>query len=403
MTRRREVIVVGAGISGLTAAYRLARAGVDVEVLEARNRVGGRAWSIDVGGARFDAGCEVLDHEHAVLRRLADELGVAVVEGAPWEESGLLGLEDADAEVFRALQAELEALAGRIDPEHPEDVDEAAELDRETVAGWLKQAGASTAVRRAAELSIAIASSSVPTGEMSLLGYATKLAAGAAPTGLRLRFAGGPTALTGRLRDELEGRVRLEAAVVGLDDDGAEVSVSLADGSSERAGRVVLAIPLMLQRQLHVRPGFPGHRLRALDEARYGDVVKQAALLEAPPQRALPALSEQGHVYASADEPNLVVRFAGASAAREEFEFAGFLGAAPFAEAAVEWSREPWTRGSYLILGPGHLLGWATRLGEPHGRIHFAGAERSTIKSYMEGAARAGEDLAREILSAREG
>jgi monoamine oxidase len=74
-------------------------------------------------------------------------------------------------------------------------------------------------------------------------------------------------------------------------------------------------------------------------------------------------------------------------------------GVAPRAVAGLRWSEEPWTRGTYLILGPGHLTTWGGRLVEPHGRIHFAGAEASTLPSYMEGAARAGERAAAEILA----
>jgi monoamine oxidase len=400
---RREVIVVGAGISGLTSAYRLHRAGVDVEVLEARARVGGRAWRLPVGEAEFDAGCEALDHEHETLRRLADELGVAVLEAPAWEADPPLGLEDADADLFRALEDEIESLAGRVDPEHPQDVEGAEALDRQTLAGWLNDAGASERVRRAAELWISVASSSVPTSEMSLLAYAAKLAAGSAPTGLRLRFDGGPSALVESLAEELDGRVRSESPVAALEDEGGEVLVRLADGSAERAERVVLAVPLTLQRTIRFQPPLPAYRALAVAEARYGNVVKQAALLGEPPMASLPALSEEGHVYVSAHEANLVVRFAGAGAARKDVDLARLLGVTPKARAEADWTGETWTRGSYLILGPGHLLAWGTRLGEPHGRVHFGGAERSTLKSYMEGAARAGEEVAREVLSARAG
>jgi monoamine oxidase len=66
----------------------------------------------------------------------------------------------------------------------------------------------------------------------------------------------------------------------------------------------------------------------------------------------------------------------------------------------VDWAHEPWSRGSYLIFGPGDLTTWGHRLAEPHGRLHFAGSEASALPSYVEGAVRAGERAAAEVLGA---
>jgi monoamine oxidase len=393
-----DVAVVGAGLSGLACAYRLAQTGLDVLVLEARERVGGRTWRVSVGDSWYEGGAEVLDHEHGALRGLAEELGVAVVEGPAWAGDTTAGLEGAELELFQELEAEVQRLAVRIDPHRPEELDEAGRLDRQTLAGWLAEQGASEHVLSAAETWISVASSSVSTRHMSLLAYATKTAAGAAPTGLRLRLAGGPTALAQRLAEELEGRIRLGVAVTGLEQDDARVSVHLADGGGEKAERAVLALPLTLQRDLHFGPPLPEHRLRALSEARYGDAVKEAAVFDTPPPLELPAVTPDGVVYSPNDDRRLVVRFAGAGAAEREHELARLAGAEPRATARVRWSRERWSRGSYPILGPGHLTTWARRLGEPHGRVHFAGAERSALRSYMEGAVRGGEQAAAEVL-----
>jgi monoamine oxidase len=400
VTATRQVLVVGAGLSGLAAAYRLEREGIDVAVVEARERVGGRAWRIPVGDAFFDAGCEALDWEHAALRSLADEVGVSTWEAPPWSSAPPEDLDGADAELFEEFEREIEGLAARVDPDHPEDVEGAAELDGQSLAGWLAARGASARVLEAVEDWIAVASSTVPTSEMSLLAYAVKLAAGAAPTGLTLRFDGGPTALAEALLAALDGRVEVSRPVAALEDDGSGVTIRLADRTIARAERALLAVPLTAQRGIRFDPPLPELRRQALVQGRYGAVVKEAALFGGQFSVPDPELSPEGHFYAAAHDPRLLVRFAGAGAAQRSVVLADAAGAVPAAQVSVDWSAETWNRGSYLILGPGQLLAWGQRLGEPHGRIHFAGVERSTLKSYMEGALRAANEASAEVLAA---
>ena len=177
--------------------------------------------------------------------------------------------------------------------------------------------------------------------------------------------------------------------MAALAQDGSGVSVQLSGGGGD-AERVVLAVPLTLQRELRFEPPLPPPAARWQRRAT-GTRARTPRSSRARLRACRKVLTEDGFYYSSTDDPRVLVRFAGAAAAAREIDFADVTGVAPRAVAGVRWSEEPWTHAGRIILGPGHLTTWGGRLGEPHGRIHFAGAEASTLPSYMEGAAGAGE------------
>ena len=200
---------------------------------------------------------------------------------------------------------------------------------------------------------------------------------------------------------------RLGAAVTAVEDGASGISVWLADGTREHGARAILAVPLTTQREIGFQRALPHHRRLALERARYGDVVKAGLAYDAPPRERRPTLTDAGLVYEPAH--GLVVVFAGAAAARRldalapperELALAHLAGGEPRAVRFVSWAEEPFARGSYVVFGAGDLTSWGRRLAEPHGRIHFAGAEASSLPSYMEGAVRAGERAAAEVLAA---
>jgi monoamine oxidase len=76
-----RVVVLGAGLAGLTAARELDAAGHEVVVLEARDRVGGRVWSRELdNGAVVEMGAEFILPGNTAVRELADELGLGLWE-----------------------------------------------------------------------------------------------------------------------------------------------------------------------------------------------------------------------------------------------------------------------------------------------------------------------------------
>ena len=180
-----DVVVVGGGVSGLTAAIELAADGVDVRVVEARTRLGGRIATGDVAGLSVETGGEFLDAVDGPFSRLLAALDVEleVAHHAKQPERGTVVLGGTRVtpsaralELIGSLDAEIEAIAGSLDPDAPWEAEHAGALDAISLAGWLEQQGADAEVLALAEAMYAIGGSTVPTARMSLLAMAAKQA-----------------------------------------------------------------------------------------------------------------------------------------------------------------------------------------------------------------------------------
>jgi len=203
-----DAVVVGAGLSGLTAAHRLAAAGADVVVLEAGARVGGRVWSPPGPGGRWDAGGEAVDLANTRLRALADEVGAALRRSkvgwgdhgpAPveWHVAGRTGAPEAPG--YRRLAAEIARRAAAPEAD-----------DRFTVAEWMARDGSSMFDLAVAETIISVTSSTMPVKRMSLQALAVKTAARRGEgDGAELRFADGAGGFAETLAAGLGDRVRV--------------------------------------------------------------------------------------------------------------------------------------------------------------------------------------------------
>jgi len=393
-----DAIVVGAGLSGLTAAHRLEAGGAEVLVLEAGSRVGGRVWSPAGPRGRWEAGGEAVDLASTRLRALADEVGAGLRRSevgwgdhgpAPveWHVAGRVGAPEAPG--YRRLVAEIARRGASPQAD-----------DRFTVAEWMARDGAGMFDLAVAETAVSVTSSTMPVKRMSLHALAVKTAARSGEgDGAELRFADGAGGFAETLAAGLGARLRLRAAAAAV--HVRRGSVEVETGSERlRAARAVVAVPL------HARARIAG--LPAVPAGSYGVAAKSLVeLADDLPERPTAVLTDTALGYAYRRDARSLGSFVGSRAAASLLRVGRRAADAAVAEAVrrafgvrVERiTRVAYPR-SYLIFGPGELRGWGAHLADPAGPVHFAGAEASELPSFMEGAVRAGERAAAEVLAA---
>jgi monoamine oxidase len=390
-----DAVVVGAGLSGLTAAHRLAEAGADVVVLEAGTRVGGRVWSPAGPGGRWEAGGEAVDLASTRLRALADEVGAGLRASevgwgdhgpAPveWHVAGRVGAPDSPG--YRRLLTEVARRGANLEAD-----------DRFTVAEWMARDGAGMFDLAVAETAVSVTSSTMPVKRMSLHALAVKTAARSGEgDGAELRFAGGAGGFAEMLAAGLGARVHLRSAASAV--RGRRGGVELEVGSERlQAGRAIVAVPLHARARIAGLPSVPG--------GSYGVAVKSLIELAGDlPTHPTAVLTDSALGYAYRRDARSLGSFVGSAPAAWLIASGRRAADAAVAEAVrrafgarvSRITRVAYPR-SYLIFEPGELRGFGAHLADPAGPVHFAGAEASELPSFMEGAVRAGERAAAEI------
>jgi monoamine oxidase len=439
-----DVVVVGAGLAGLTTARELDGAGLDVQVLEARDRVGGRTLSRPVGEHPEDVvelgGQWVGPTQHEVLG-LARELGVETyptpVEGKNLfeDERGKLKRYSGTIPMLGPLvmldygraDLKLKRLIKRVSPEAPWEAEHAKRLDEQTFATWIRR-NARTETAREAIATACRAVFSVEPADVSLLHVLFYAAAAGGWDDLldteggaqQDRLAGGTQQLSIRMAEQLGDRVRLSAPVRAIRADGDGVVVG-----EVRARRAIVAVPPALAGRIEYDPALPGARDQLTQRMPMGSVIKCMAVYEDPFWRddglTGQAVSLPGPAQVVFDNtpPNGSPGLIGFLEGRDARELASWLeterreavlrgfqrlfgrrAAHPLLYVERDWSSETYSRGCYAgVLGPGAWTGYGRALREPVGRIHWAGTETATRwMGYMDGAIQSGKRAAAEVM-----
>ncbi|NQX05560.1 FAD-dependent oxidoreductase [Rathayibacter sp. VKM Ac-2856] len=442
-----DVIVIGAGATGLTAALRLQERGRSVVVLEARERVGGRLETRVIDGQMLELGGQWVSPDQTALLETLDELGLATYSRYREGESIYIGA-DGGARRFTgdifpggaSTEAEIERLIGILDglvaetdPAAPWSHPLAHDYDRISFAAWLEAQTDDAEARANVALFIADAMLTKPAHAFSLL-QALLMAASAGSFGnlvdadfiLDKRVLGGLQQVPERLAERLSAeRVLLGRPVRSVQWSGDAVTVR-ADGVTVRARRAIVAVPPNLVNRIAFDPPLPRLRQQALQHQSLGLVIKVHATYATPFWRA-------DGLSGTAFSPHALVHEAydNSNAGEERGTLVGFVSdekadrvlalpeaerkaaildslAAYYGPAALDpvvyyesdWAAEEWTQGAYAA---SFDLGGLTRYGalqlEPVGPLRFGSSDLAAEGyQHVDGAIRVGRRLAQEIL-----
>lgn len=429
-----SAIVAGAGLAGLAAAWQLRTWGCDVRVLEARERIGGRVWTVRDGfveGQHAEAGADLIDEDQTTIRAFAERFGLATVrilkDGfAAYrldDDDGVRALRRGERgweELYRRLADDVRAYrdAGR-DWTSPV----AAEIGRRSLAQWLDDVDGGPALR---SMLTSLRGFFVADPEdLSVLALVDQLSHRGAD-GL-YRIAAGNDTLPAALARDID--VQLGHALRVVRDDGARVTVAFTDarGRSGEASAdfLVLALPTPLLRDVALLPALPARQAEAIARLRHGPATKASLQFEhrfwRAPGRASAVGSDMPHgaVWdANEQQPGragiltllagggasalLSRRLAedGVDAVRADLAWLGAEEARVVRRHVVRWEEERWSRGAYAAFDAGFAPALRPWLARPHGRVTFAGEHTSARwQGYMNGALESGLRAAREIAA----
>jgi monoamine oxidase len=423
-----DVVVIGAGLAGLSAARDLQSAGFDVLVLEARDRVGGRTERIEDGGIAFDGGGELIGEWQEPIITLAHELGlelepsyIALPGESVWlsydrrtegEDRSFVGEKEWPS--YRNAWDTALDLSQTLDPDSPWEHPQAHELDHVSVHDWFRDQGLGPRGLETIRLQHYSLSEDQPE-RASFLGALRSLAAAGSRSPFEfavwenLRVRNGTFQIAARLADDLTGRIELETLVLGAERGPQGVFVRPAGREAVTALAAVLAVPATPLQRLQLA-GVSQARLEALRRLRHARAAKVVVIYERSfwLHRGFNGLSYSDRLIGSTWEqrpgvlsclvpPERLSAFLAASPERRRelvLDHIALLfgeeARRPLAYVERPWGEDPLTYGYIAHLGIGDLTAMGPLYAADEPPLFFAGSDFWRGGGYMCGAVETG-------------
>jgi len=444
MRETADVVVIGAGLAGLYTARLLEERAVDVVVVEAHDRVGGRTLTKTIEGARIDLGGQWIGPEQkrmiALARALEKKTFPTFSKGTKLMDldgtvrsykSQIPKLGIIDLLRLELALRRIDRLVASVDPFDPWATKKAVDWERMTLEDWKVKAAGSPRVAGAIDAAVRVIFGA-EAKDLSLLSFLAyvKAAGGFMPLvtidggAQQDRFEDGAQSLSIAMADALGDRVTLSAPVLAIRQTGERVHVVTKKGEVS-ARRVVCTVPPTELARIELDPPLPRERKRLVDSHRMGSTTKVIAFYERAfwKEEGLSgeAVASKGPFSVVFDDtshddktPALVAFVVGDEAKAwtklDETQrhkatldvlghFFGARGRSPTKVVDHDWSTEPFCRGCPASTAAS--LGWTRQLATlraPLDRLHFAGTETATEwNGYMEGALESAERVVREL------
>ena len=442
----RDVVVIGAGAAGLTAANALRKAGLSVAVLEARDRVGGRLWTDEIDGAMLEIGGQWVSPDQDALIDTVAELGLETFsryregdsvyigpDGVAHRFTGEMFPVSAETErVIAEITERLDAMVAEIDPDRPWAHEKAAEWDRISWDAWLRaQTDDDEAVRNLA-FATGSAMLTKPTHSFSLL-QSLLMAASAGSYShlvdadfiLDKRVVGGLQQVPILLAERLGDDVLLNEPVRTLEWGESGVT-AIAESTTVRARFAIIALAPNLYSRISYVPALPRLQHQMHQHLSMGFVIKVHAVYETPFWRdkglSGTAFSPYELSHEAYDNTNhgdargTLVGFVSDQTADDLFRLSaeerkerileslshyyGPEAKNPIVYYESDWGSEEWTRGAYAAsFDLGGLSRYGADLRTPVGPIHFACSDLAGAGyQHVDGAIRMGREAAAHII-----